>query len=127
MINEKLTKELQEQITENKNDIANIIESGTNYIKFVDGTAICWGNINFKTGTSAQSSQYSASFIETLPITFISGTAQGKIISGNPSRKVYVRFSNIISNTNQLDGVALSDIANYQGIIDYLVIGRWKN
>ncbi len=127
MINDKLTKELQEQITENKNNIANIIDSGNNYIKFIDGTAICWGNFNVTTGTSAQNGQYNVSFTETIPITFISGTIQGKVVSGNPLRKVDVRFSNLISNDNTLKGIAISDISNYGATIDYLVIGRWKN
>lgn len=126
MINEKLTEELQEQITQNRNDIANIIESGNNYIKFIDGTAICWGNKRLKTGTTAQNSQYSVSFSETLPLTFISGTIQGKVISGNPQRKTHVRFNNLIENDNVIGGVLLSDVANYETYIDYLVIGKWK-
>ena len=43
MINDKLTKELQEQITENKNKISNIIENGNGYTKYADGTLICYG------------------------------------------------------------------------------------
>lgn len=106
--------------------IKTIVESGTNYVKFTDGTAICWGQFSSTTGTAAQSGQYSSTFTQPLPFTFLSGTIQGKTISGNPARKVNVRFSQALANTNQLVGVVLSDIASYNATVDYLVIGKWK-
>ena len=108
------------------NNMLNVDISGDNYVKLVDGTAICWGTYRTKTGSSAQNSQYSVTFTLTLPFVFKSGTCQAKGISGNPARKVNVRFSQVIENTDSIQGVLLSDIANYDATLDYLVIGKWK-
>lgn len=104
---------------------APIIESGSNangyYIKFADGTLICWGEWFTK-----QSTILSHTFV--YPYPFISNTAYLSV-SVTP---VSVTSNGFSGSVNNLSSTSLD--ANYYGVtsrdvgvgLKYIAIGRWK-
>ncbi|MBQ6477136.1 MAG: hypothetical protein IJI43_01685 [Bacilli bacterium] len=133
MINDKLTKELQEQITENKNDIANIIESGSNaygnYIKYSDGTMICYGEQNVSGATSDWYNTltlHSEDKTITFPKTFIDSSYN---ITFTPHTfgccGIIARNRNI--DKCKLRGFSYKNATTLSLDVFYIAIGRWKN
>lgn len=80
---------------------------------------ICWGAIQYTTGNT---SPYSANYTINLPISYTEGRIFLTPVSGNPSRKIEARPNSDVTG-NQIGGIVVTDIANYSGALNYLVIG----
>lgn len=126
MIDEKLTKNLQEQITKNKNDIANIIESGTGYIKYSDGTMICYGQItksstsfsawaNIYGGVQTVNNAFPKQFID-IPVVTITSNNLGAVYEMSVDESKIISLSLLRATTS-----------NGSLTANYIAIGKWKN
>ena len=121
---------------DNMNDLedriedGSVIESGEGYIKFGDGTMLCYGNIEFNIGTMTQRSQFWQYQNTDLSINFAKQfiskpTISGTIVAGNYASLLYV-----IDCTNekitQLNVLTLADASNQKTNINYFAVGKWK-
>lgn len=125
MINDKLVKDLQEQID-------NIIDSGSNYIKYKDGTMIIYGEKTFNTisvigygslyrSVSVPYDDYPIEFksipIVSYSIKSLSPNANSAVISVlHPSTKTNAGNVCIIKENN----------SQISGTVSYIAIGKWK-
>ena len=127
MINDKLTKELQEQITENKNKISNMIENGNGYTKYADGTLICYGKS--KAAEIPYGSEYEEiitlpesykddNFIVNVSITSGGASWANVICRGGATSENTAR---IIAGNYIVSGSTARDI-----VLSYITIGKWK-
>lgn len=109
-----------------------IIESGSNsngkYIKFRDGTLICWGTATTPTGTISNNnigtygwSFYGGSVEKTLPYGFIN-TSYRVIASSNIWSGFVIAQH---TSTSSITFYYYSQLSNYT-VVDFIIIGRWK-
>lgn len=101
-----------------------LYDSGTNYIKYEDGTAIVWGSVRLNCGTS-KTTYYST---VNLPITFKDNTYIVNIMPSNPWAYYTGLFpcaGTRTTTTCQIGGWYDSAIST-GGNLDYIIIGKWK-
>mgnify|MGYP001853675476 CR=1 FL=1 len=113
-----------------ENAINGVIENGEGYIKFGDGTQICYGNIAFDIGTMTQQSSFwrydNANLSISFPTSFVSKPLiVATVVAGNYGSLLYV-----INCTNekitQLNVLTLTNASNQRTNINYIAIGKWK-
>jgi hypothetical protein len=119
--------EIKEVVNENYDELTNLISNGTGYIKYADGTLICYGK-----GTSA-SIPYGSEHTEeiTLPqsytdssfivsVSILSGGASWANVicrgGGTATNKIEITAGNYI-----VSGSTARDI-----VLSYITIGKWK-
>lgn len=107
--------------------VNNAFESGTGYIKYVDGTMICYGEYSF----SAQTLSDYYSFCKLTPsinVTFPKQFKETPTIT--ISSKMFQMFSTFVDSVNnssfKFRGCYPSNYSSLGGVIDYIAIGRWK-
>lgn len=107
--------------------VNNAFESGTGYIKYVDGTMICYGEYSF----SAQTLSDYYSFCKITPsinVTFPKQFKETPTIT--ISSKMFQMFSTFVDSVNnssfKFRGCYPSNYSSLGGVIDYIAIGRWK-
>lgn len=120
-INDKLTKDLQ-----------NIVESGDGYIKYSDGTMICYGKTTFEKtsvvaygalyrSVSIQYDNFAKPFIST-PITSYSFT---ELSPNNFSAMIAIYITATTTNPGKVC-IVKENNDQISGTISYIAIGRWK-
>lgn len=113
-----------------ENAINDVIENGEGYIKFGDGTQICYGNVEFNIGTMTQKSPFWQYQDTNLSINFAKAFVSKPILSGTIVAGNYASLLYVINCTNekitQLNILMLSDASNQKTNINYIAIGKWK-
>ena len=113
-----------------ENAINGVIESGDGYIKFGDGTMICYENIEFSIGTMTQQGSFWRYDNANLSISFAKSFVSkpnivATVVAGNYASLLYV-----INCTNekitQLNVLTLANASNQRTNINYIAIGKWK-
>lgn len=132
--NSKMNKTKMKDITDKVDELVDfsnsVIESGTNYVKFKDGTMICYGNIEFNIGNMNQRSPFWQYQNNNLSIpfsqTFISKpNIVASIIAGNYTSLLYVIDCSINAITS-ITILTLADSSQQKTNINYMAIGKWK-
>lgn len=130
-INKTNLNHMDDGIEQNSNDIANIIESGSNdngsWVKFSDGTMICRNIFLIKDVTFTELAT-GINYSETQTITY-----PQEFIDNDVSVKVSCRSANFAWAVNEIS-IASSfqfDILHSTNVIrdiscSYIAIGRWK-
>ena len=132
--NSKMNKTKMKDITDKVDELVefsnSVIESGTNYVKFKDGTMICYGNIEFNIGTMIQKSPFWQFQAINLSISFAKAFVSKPILSGTVVAGNYASLLYVIDCTNekitQLNVLTLSDASNQKTNVNYLAVGKWK-
>ena len=107
-----------------------IKESGSNangrYIKFDDGTQICWNTVSFPATFTAWGSIFLFNYDTkiTFPSAFISSPSLNATNSGGYAAMI-ARASRDATGITQLSLVR-GTISDQTYVIDYVAIGRWK-
>ena len=136
-INKTNLNHMDDGIEQNSNDIANIIESGSNsngsWTKYADGTIIQWGQYAIKdsdvTWTALTTGlYYSNSFSIKLPVKILENSSANNVSSrsanfdwvvrnatANDDTDTYLSF-NLVSATNAARNIS----------INWFVVSRWK-
>ena len=113
-----------------ENAINGVIENGEGYIKFGDGTQICYGNIAFDIGTMTQRSQFWQYQDTDLSISFAKSFVSKPSVSGTVVAGNYASLLYVINCTNekitQLNVLTLTNASNQRTNINYIAIGKWK-
>ena len=132
-INAENLNKIENQLEKNTNDIANIIESGSNdngsWIKFSDGTMICWRQetVTDQAINNAYGSIFQGTRNYTYPIPFSiqpSVTCTSFRYGTGASWGAVVDAS---TTTTVLRGFAIFSRASGEGcLIGYIAIGKWK-
>lgn len=111
-----------------------VIESGTNssgsYVKYSDGTMVCYGNIEFNIGTMTQRSPFWQYQDDDLSISFAKPFVSkpivtGTVVAGNYASLLYV-INCVQEKITQINVLTLSDASNQKTNINYTAIGKWK-
>ena len=132
--NSKMNKTKMKDITDKVDELVDfsnsVIESGTNYVKFKDGTMICYGNIEFNIGNMNQRSPFWQYQDNNLSIpfsqTFISKpNIVASIIAGHYASLLYVIDCSINAITS-ITILTLADSSQQKTNINYTAIGKWK-
>lgn len=132
--NSKMNKTKMKDITDKVDELVDfsnsVIESGTNYVKFKDGTMICYGNIEFNIGNMNQRSPFWQYQNNNLSIpfsqTFISKpNIVASIVAGNYASLLYVIDCSINAITS-ITILTLADSSQQKTNINYMAIGKWK-
>ena len=116
-INDKLTQNLQ-----------NIVESGDGYIKYSDGTMICYGS----TSGSSTNTDYWGQFVRTddkLSIDFPQKFISTPIICANPSfegQAVSIMISKISLSSFNFIILKTKEASQTNYSLKYIAIGKWK-
>lgn len=107
--------------------VNNAFESGTGYIKYVDGTMICYGEYSF----SAQTLSDYYNFCKLTPsinVTFPKQFKETPTIT--ISSKMFQMFSTFVDSVNnssfKFRGCYPSIYSSLGGVIEYIAIGKWK-
>lgn len=113
-----------------------IIDSGTGYIKYSDGTMICYGNVE---GTTSQYNQWEAGLVFTnainfsnFPVAFISTPVVSinmNEVQGGDIAWVMPGFQGNNTSTTNAGSFSLcrpSSFNNFHYDVDYVAIGKWK-
>lgn len=113
-----------------ENAINGVIENGEGYIKFGDGTMICYKNIEFSIGTMTQQGSFWRYDNANLSISFAKSfaskpTISGTIVAGNYASLLYV-INCTSEKITQINILTLSDASNQKTNINYIAIGKWK-
>lgn len=113
-----------------KTKLDNIIESGTGYIKYVDGTMICWGSVNGNCHTwSAWGSLYQSNTVPLgqFPVPFTS-TPIVTISGYNSATGGWVTPVNSVTATDVgiFSVVRPNDPGAQPFQVSYIAIGKWK-
>ena len=103
--------------------------SGSGYVKFPDGTLICYGAINFPAQTyNAFGAMYSYDFSVdvSFPQPFISTPI---VTASNPQATAYIpiRISYTLTGIHTIGVMRQNSGGSLPGIFNYIAIGRWKN
>lgn len=121
--------EIKSVVNNNATELSNVIDSGTGYIKYNDGTLICYGGAAITPGESRSAgglTYYSGSVTVQLPASFIDTnytlTTTVEIANMNRFCNSYATISDsgniILYLTNTQENEARK--------VDYIAIGRWK-
>lgn len=115
---------------EKRVESGSVIENGEGYIKFGDGTQICYGNIEFDIGTMTQRSQFWQYQDTDLSISFAKSFVSKPSVSGTVVAGNYASLLYVIDCTNekitQLNVLTLADASNQKTNINYFAVGKWK-
>lgn len=107
-----------------------VIENGEGYIKFGDGTMLCYGNIGFNIGTMNQKNPFWQYQDDNLSISFPKPFVSKPIISGTVVAGNYASILYVINcsqeKITQINILTLSDASNQKTNINYIAIGKWK-
>ena len=104
-----------------ENASKHITESGSNYIKFDDGTMIQWGNTVNITANIAIGAGFRNEASITLPQPFINTSYRASVAGNN------LTFAGIVGKTTSTLAVVIFAFDNGRsGAIDYITIGKWK-
>lgn len=127
MIDEKLTMFLQKQIDENYQEQKELITNGSGYIKYADGTLICYGKS--ETAEIPYGSEYSENV--TLPESYKDNNfiVNVSITSGGASwANVICRGGSTSENTIRLiaGNYIVSGSTARNIVLSYITIGKWK-
>ena len=125
---------VEQNLTSNSEDtvpsvkaVNDAFESGTGYIKYPDGTMICYGEYSF----SAQTLSDYYNFCKITPSINVTFTKQFKETPTiNISSKMFQMFSTFVDGVNnssfKFRGCYPSNYSSLGGVIDYIAIGKWK-
>ena len=107
--------------------VDNKTESGTGYIKYADGTLICYGKTT--TATISAGSEYSETI--TLPQGYLDTdfTVLVSITSGGSNWAGGIACRGKAQTTNSIQIIAGNYISTVQAeniIVSYMAIGKWK-
>lgn len=115
---------------EKRVESGSVIENGEGYIKFGDGTQICYGNVEFNIGTMTQRSPFWQYQDTNLSINFAKAFVSIPILSGTIVAGNYASLLYVINCTNekitQLNILMLSDASNQKTNVNYIAVGKWK-
>ena len=136
-INKTNLNHMDDGIEQNSNDIANIIESGSNnngkWIKFVDGTIIQWGQYTIQgseiTWTALTTGlYYSNSFSHKLPVKILENSSANNVSSRSANFDWAVRNATANDDTGTFLSFNLVSATNAARniIINWFVVARWK-
>ena len=106
-----------------------IIESGTDYIKYKDGTMICYGRATIRTSINIQyGSAYRTDVLSiTLSQTFVDTNYRVFLQPVAPMHVCYKIDDDKTTNLFKFYGVAfVNQAASADRQIDYVAIGKWK-
>ena len=119
--------EIKSVVNENYQELTNLISNGTGYVKYNDGTLICYG----KTQSAKISHNNEYQEIITLPENYLSNdfVVLTSITSGGAGwGNVIVRGGSTSSNTIRIiagNYIASSPTAE-NIVLSYITIGKWK-
>ena len=113
----------------NEKLLPQIIESGTDYIRFYDGTMICWGSYTGSFNVTGQSGGvYYTTSVFTFPQTFISPPVV--IPSLYQATGVYwCSLGNSSTQTTSSTQIRILSMATHSDVTltpSYVAIGKWK-
>ena len=121
-----------ENLNENFEECNNIVESGSNnsgkYIKFSDGTMICWNRITSTSSSTSQSNGiYYCPFTMAFPQEFI----ETPTVIPSLTQIAGLYFTSLGNNQPsttqvQLRSLSMSAFTNVQFTYSYIAIGKWK-
>ena len=108
----------------------NIVESGSNYIKFYDGTLVCWGSKNVTSNiTTAYGNMYrgtSAVSFENYQKPFISIPTVIVYVNGDNSSLIMNWTERTLNNPGEQMLVLPISKEGQTYVISYIAIGKWK-
>lgn len=118
--------EIKEVVNENYEEQQNIVTNGTGYVKYNDGTLICYGKTT-KVNINA-SSEYSENI--TLPQAYLSSdfTVLASVTSGGSGWGSIIARGGA-TDTNKIRIIAGNYIQQYTAsdiVLSYITIGKWK-
>ena len=124
-INADNLNDLEERI-----ESGSVVESGDGYIKFGDGTMICYENIEFSIGTMTQQGSFWRYDNANLSISFAKSFVSkpnivATVVAGNYASLLYV-INCTQDKFTEINVLALANISNQKTNINYIAIGRWK-
>lgn len=99
-----------------------ITDSGTNYIKFSDGTLIQRGAVNVTTSTSGGKFDYRGAAALTYPLPFISTPT----VMANANDNAGFWNATAANVTSTTCTITLAGNSNTTKSVQWLAIGRWK-
>lgn len=107
-------------------DLANngVVASGSNYVRFGDGTQICWGRI----GVGSSAGGYQAGGWGSFPVAF-TNTSYMAATCGNDSWGTMnnMGWTGVMPSSKDTGGIGISIASgSASGYVQYIVIGRWK-
>lgn len=118
--------EIKSVVNENYQELTNLISNGTGYVKYNDGTLICYGKTSVFNISAAGEHQENI----TLPESFLTNdfTVIVSIVSGGSN------WANVIcrggaTSENAIRIIAGNYISSYEAqniAIGYMAIGKWK-
>lgn len=107
---------------------AGIVASGSNYVRFGDGTQICWGAVQLQSGITARNT---ATLAFTFPMAFADANYIKTISQRNdPGGSWNVAVANTGMRTTGFDSLIVNGDTTYAlnagAVFEYIAIGRWR-
>lgn len=121
--------EIKSVVNNNATELSNMIASGVGYIKYNDGTLICYGNSTItpsETRNAGGLTYYSGSMLITLPETFVD---TNYIVTTNVYLANMNRFCNsyAVQTSESTLTLYLTNTTQNEGrAVNYIAIGKWK-
>lgn len=119
-------KKLLVKIVDYLNRLTPTFGSNTNgqWVKFPDGTMICWGSKDVTSSTSATSAyfKYYGTATATFPQTFYSGPT----VVSNIQKAAHYWNTTVTSISTTGCTVYAAGNSNTTSTVDYIAVGRWK-
>lgn len=105
-----------------------VVASGSNYVRFGDGTQICWGAVQLQSGIAARNT---AILAFTFPMAFADANYIKTISQRNdPGGSWNVAVANTGMRTTGFDSLIVNGDTTYAlnagAVFEYIAIGRWK-
>ena len=105
-----------------------VVASGAGYVRFGDGTQICWGAVQFSSSIAARNT---AILTFTFPIAFADAFYIKTISQRNdPGGSWNVAVANTDMRTTGFDALIVNGDAtialNAGAVFEYIAIGRWR-
>ena len=126
----QLQDNVEEAITEVKEYVDSQIESGDGYIKFPDGTMMCFGNFKV-TGVTTEAWGNIASQKVLNPVTFPSTFTEIQSVTVTCAKSEGYGFwvHRVVYNTEKIESIEISRataVSNVFGNFSYIAMGKWK-
>ena len=105
-----------------------IVESGSNYIKYIDGTLICFDKKAFTKTWTSDNSRITIDNPFTFPVVF-NGNPAINMFSANDDDYAYCLIYGCLRNSKGITSVNLfrfNSVTNGTVVLHYIAIGRWK-
>lgn len=128
-VNDTDMNEIKSVVNNNATELSNLITSGTGYIKYNDGTLICYGNSTISPSEARSAgglTYYSGSSSVQLPVSFVDTNI---FITTGVEVANMNRFCNSYATVTDKENIVIyltNTTQNESRKVNYIAIGKWQ-